>query len=509
MSTTPPRSKQSQDEFRKQKIEAIEDILKQYSALSSTPNSRKSSYSSKNGHNASNHSQNTSKGTSKNTPISSQSPPKQSQKAQKTLLVNKLRQFCITKYGLVSTELRQRVWPVIFGIDVSKLPHKPNRTKVRENNTRYRFYKWFNQVQLDVNRSASRMPANLSPEQKEAMQENLSDLILHILSQNPDLHYYQGYHDITITILQVCGLRLAMPVAERLTRDYLRDFMMETMDRTALVLEFIFPLIKEMDPELYIFLKESEVGSYFALSWLLTWYGHVIKDLKRTCRIYDFFMAGHPTMPMYLAAEIILHRREEILSTDCDMPSVHHLLTSLANVQLPDDELIQNAVLVFIEKPPSGLVDENDELRFYKDLFMANHQEYCPDLFDSLESSPVNSPVNTPSTSKTSPKTSRQNSRTSIPEKDQPTQPKPFKHVQDDSRSFITQRREYLSTKETPWFKAYRQRTGLSTSEGDDSVRKKRSFGQKLGRFFSFASAGAVFVAVAGFWVQKYLEANS
>lgn len=491
MATTPPRRQHnSKDEFRKQKIEVIEDILKQYSELSSSPNSRKNSSTSKNKPSTLFHSQNSSS-TQSSSFRNTTTPPKLSQKAQKTILVNKLRQFCITKYGLVSTELRRRVWPVIFGIDVTRLPHRPNRTKVRENI-------WYNQVQLDVNRSASRMPANLSADQKETMQENLSDLILHILCQNPDLHYYQGYHDITITILQVCGLRLAMPVAERLTRDYLRDFMMETMDRTALVLEFIFPLIKEMDPELYIFLKESEVGSYFALSWLLTWYGHVIKDLKRTCRIYDFFMAGHPTMPMYLAAEIILHRREEILSTDCDMPSVHHLLTSLANVQLPDDELIQNAVLVFIEKPPSGLVDENDELRFYKDLFMANHQEYCPDLFDSLESSPVNTPNTSKSTE--SKIASRQDSNTSL------TNPKPFKHVQTDSRSFITQRREYLSTKETPWFKAYRQRTGLSTSEDNP---RKRSFGQKLGRFFSFASAGAVFVAVAGFWVQKYLDANS
>lgn len=478
MSITPPRRQNSKDEFRKQKILAIEDILKQYSALSSNPNNNNNNSSINNKSN-SNTSQNSNNSNTSKSTI----------KQQKTALTNKLRQFCITKYGIVSTELRQKVWPIIFNIDVSKLPHKPNRKKVREN-------QWYNQVKLDVDRCASRIPANLSAEQKETMQENLTDLILHILTENNDLHYYQGYHDITITILQVCGLRLAMPVAERLTKDYLRDFMMETMDRTQLVLEFIFPLIKEMDPELYIFLKESEVGSYFALSWLLTWYGHVIKDLKRTCRIYDFFMAGHPTMPMYLAAEIILHRREEILSTDCDMPSVHHLLTSLANVQLPDDELIQNAVLVFIEKPPSGLVDEYEELRFYKDLFMANHQEYSPDLFDSLDASPVgsntSSPINGNSSNKSHKKSSNNNNDS-------------FKHSQNDSRSFIEQRRDFLSRKETEWFKAYRQRNGLSTSEENNQVQKP-SLAKRLGKIISFAGAGAIAVGVAAFWLQRFLE---
>ena len=34
------------------------------------------------------------------------------------------------------------------------------------------------------------------------------DLILWVLEQEDDLHYYQGYHDICVTVLQVCGARL-------------------------------------------------------------------------------------------------------------------------------------------------------------------------------------------------------------------------------------------------------------------------------------------------------------
>ena len=38
--------------------------------------------------------------------------------------------------------------------------------------------------------------------------QQLMDLILWVLEQEDDLHYYQGYHDICVTVLQVCGARL-------------------------------------------------------------------------------------------------------------------------------------------------------------------------------------------------------------------------------------------------------------------------------------------------------------
>ena len=42
------------------------------------------------------------------------------------------------------------------------------------------------------------------------------DLILWVLEQEDDLHYYQGYHDICVTVLQVCGARLGIGFIGRL-----------------------------------------------------------------------------------------------------------------------------------------------------------------------------------------------------------------------------------------------------------------------------------------------------
>ena len=93
--------------------------------------------------------------------------------------------------------------------------------------------------------------------------------------------------------------------------------MCPTMDQTTMLLQFIMPILKgkvgcvfyisiqqisEEDPELHEFLIESDVGTIFALSWLITWYGHVISEHKYIVRLFDFFVATHPLMPLYIAA---------------------------------------------------------------------------------------------------------------------------------------------------------------------------------------------------------------
>lgn len=59
-------------------------------------------------------------------------------------------------------------------------------------------------------------------EQREGLQEELIDIILLILDRNPQLHYYQGYHDIVVTFLLVVGERLATSLVEKLSTHHLR-----------------------------------------------------------------------------------------------------------------------------------------------------------------------------------------------------------------------------------------------------------------------------------------------
>ena len=59
-------------------------------------------------------------------------------------------------------------------------------------------------------------------EQREGLQEELIDSILQVLQRNPQLHYYQGYHDIVVTFLLVVGERLATALVEKLSTHHLR-----------------------------------------------------------------------------------------------------------------------------------------------------------------------------------------------------------------------------------------------------------------------------------------------
>ncbi|XP_035244056.1 TBC1 domain family member 20 [Anguilla anguilla] len=261
-----------------------------------------------------------------------------------------LRRMAISEGGLLTDEIRCQVWPKLLNMNTDNLPEKP-AADLREN------HKDYHQVLLDVRRSLRRFPPGMPDDQREGLQEELIDIILHVLDRNPQLHYYQGYHDIVVTFLLVLGERLATVLVEKLSTHHLRDFMDPTMDNTKHILNYLMPIIERVNPEVHDFMQQAEVGTIFALSWLITWFGHVLSDFRHVVRLYDFFLACHPLMPIYFAAVIVLHREEEVLECECDMASVHHLLSQIPQ-DLPYETLISRAGDLFVQFPPSEMARE-------------------------------------------------------------------------------------------------------------------------------------------------------
>lgn len=62
------------------------------------------------------------------------------------------------------------------------------------------------------------MPAT----ERAILQEQLIDIILVVLKCNPQLHYYQGYHDVAVTLLLVVGERMAIAMLHTLSKYHLR-----------------------------------------------------------------------------------------------------------------------------------------------------------------------------------------------------------------------------------------------------------------------------------------------
>lgn len=214
--------------------------------------------------------------------------------------VETLRTLAITADGLITTDLRCRVWPKLLNVNVFDISKAPKRKKDDLEMNAFESHKYWNQVNLDVDRSHRRFPPEMRAAKRRALQQQLTNIIMRVLVRNPDLHYYQGYHDVAVTLLLVTGEDLATALLEQMSLLPLRDFMEHTMEKTNKMLAFMHPIIEKADPELEEFLERSEVGQVFALSWLITWFGHVLKDFDTIVRLFDFFFATHPLMPVYL-----------------------------------------------------------------------------------------------------------------------------------------------------------------------------------------------------------------
>ncbi|KAL1124390.1 hypothetical protein AAG570_001019 [Ranatra chinensis] len=215
----------------------------------------------------------------------------------------------------------------------------------------------FTQVVLDVNRSLKRFPPGIPYEQRVALQDQLTNLILRVITKYPHLRYYQGYHDVAVTFLLVVGEELSFRIMERLSTDHLRDCMEPTMEKTSHLLNYIYPLIHRLHPRLCQYLEQSGVGTMFCLPWFLTWFGHSLNHYKDVVRLYDFFLATHPLTPLYLSAVIVVHRQEEIFTTDCDMASIHCLLSQIPD-DLPFQTLIEETLDLFEKFPPISVENE-------------------------------------------------------------------------------------------------------------------------------------------------------
>uniref|UniRef100_H2Z9P5 Rab-GAP TBC domain-containing protein n=1 Tax=Ciona savignyi TaxID=51511 RepID=H2Z9P5_CIOSA len=269
--------------------------------------------------------------------------------------VVQLRKFAIAPDGLLNNDIRRQVWPYLLNTVRQELDKPQNVRSHRE----------CQQVLLDVNRSGKRFPPDLPEDRITELQDQLTDLILSVLTLHPELNYYQGYHDICITFLLACGPDLSLLLVDRLSTHHLRDFMDPTMNSTTHILNYLIPILNKSNPELVEYIAKSEVGTTFAISWLITWYSYVLRNQSDIERLYDFFLSCNPLMPIYFAAQIVLLNSSQIMTGECEMSRVYQvLLQSARQPTLPLEYLISKSSDSFILFPPSSLARE--AAQYYK-----------------------------------------------------------------------------------------------------------------------------------------------
>lgn len=150
--------------------------------------------------------------------------------------IETFRRYAIARSGLVSDDLRRKIWPLLASIAISNDANLPSQEDCEK-------HPEYNQVVLDVNRSLKRFPPGIAETERPGLQDQLTRLIVRVLLKHPHLHYYQGYHDVAITFLLVVGEEMGYHIMEKLSMTHLQSYMAKTMEETTYLLNYMYPIV--------------------------------------------------------------------------------------------------------------------------------------------------------------------------------------------------------------------------------------------------------------------------
>ncbi|KAH6997524.1 rab-GTPase-TBC domain-containing protein [Ilyonectria sp. MPI-CAGE-AT-0026] len=273
--------------------------------------------------------------------------------------IGRLRSLAEGKGGLLTDALRRRAWPLLLGLEVPSgddcssgsqdgLAGPGDPPVDWRDLPRHRDE---DQVQLDVNRSFIYYPSNLSESELDQRKSELSALINEVLRRYPYLCYFQGYHDICQVLLLVLEPKWRARSVARLSVLRIRDFMLPSFAPTTSQLRLLPDIISNADPKLRQHLAGIE--PFYALAGTLTMYAHNIEGYRDIARLFDVFLAREPVFSIYVFAQIVLDRRDEIF--EIDEPDMLHVILGKVPTKMDLDRLITDSSRLFENHPPETL----------------------------------------------------------------------------------------------------------------------------------------------------------
>ena len=195
------------------------------------------------------------------------------------------------------------------------------------------------------------------------------------------LRYYQGYHDVACIVLSTLGgsrpvsvrslsspppsdmesmaasmgLDLPAAVLLQLSQSHLADCMRANFLPLQTTLRLtLMPLLAVVDPAVHAHLFECEMEPFFALSWIITWFSHDIRDTELVKRLFDAFLVSSPLLPIYMSVAMMAHsvNRQEILRTECEFALLHQTLQGLPR---------NSSMVGWKYRPGDGYVSDDEE----------------------------------------------------------------------------------------------------------------------------------------------------
>ncbi|KAJ4165345.1 hypothetical protein LMH87_006979 [Akanthomyces muscarius] len=269
--------------------------------------------------------------------------------------IPELQRLAESAGGFLTDKLRQLAWPILLGVPAPSTTANDEPFPSSEDDggswkelPRHRDE---DQVQLDVNRSFVYYPHDLSESDLEWRRSQLSALISQVLRTCPYLCYFQGYHDICQVLLLVLRPAWASPCVARLSVLRIRDFMLPNLGPTTAQLRLLPDVLAAADPALLRHV--AAVEPFYALAGTLTMYAHNIDSYRDIARLFDVLLAREPVFSIYVFAQIVVDRRDEIL--DVDEPDLLQVILGRVPANMDLDALVARAAVLFAEHPPERL----------------------------------------------------------------------------------------------------------------------------------------------------------
>ncbi|TQS33121.1 hypothetical protein Golomagni_06545, partial [Golovinomyces magnicellulatus] len=257
-----------------------------------------------------------------------------------------LQELAQSAGGLLSDKLRQLAWPILLGVSTDGDSNADDGSW--KELPRHRDE---DQVQLDVNRAFIYYPHDLTDTELATRKTELSNLISEVLRRYPFLCYFQGFHDICQVLLLALAPKLRASAVARLSVLRIRDFMLPNLGPTTAQLRLLPDILCKADAELWKHVVSIE--PFYALAGTLTMYAHNIEAYNEIARLFDILLAQEPVFSIYMFAQIVVDRREEIF--EIDEPDLLQVVLSRVPPKMNLDGLISRSTELFEKYPPETL----------------------------------------------------------------------------------------------------------------------------------------------------------
>ncbi|KAI8960067.1 rab-GTPase-TBC domain-containing protein [Daldinia sp. FL1419] len=262
--------------------------------------------------------------------------------------IDDLQVLAISRGGFLTDAIRCQAWPILLGVHIDERGEKDENSdswgKLKEHRDE-------GQVKLDVDRSFVYYPNDDTQAQLDTKKSQLSDLITEVLRRQPYLCYFQGYHDICQVFLLVLPPTIRAAAVARLSALRIRDFMLPSLNPSVAQLQLIPDILRAADPALCAHVSRTE--PFFALSDTLTMFAHNVRRYSDIARLFDALLAREQVFTLYVFAQIVLLRRDELFEQD--EPDMLHFTLSKLPQDLDLDTVIADAAILCKRHPPESL----------------------------------------------------------------------------------------------------------------------------------------------------------